>query len=176
MMARTGPRGGVTVLLAAAGLYLGQVCVVVLSLPAVLSPLVGVGVGVLLGRYVEVNRERTLADRTRWGGREDDLRAIAEQVDAGRAPTSDPTSRELARRYAADEAELGRFTRRLQGALVLLFVVPSLLVPTRGDAPLVEVAAVVAVVVVAWTVWHGWVVPRRYERVVAFLDAAGPPR
>lgn len=173
-MATTGPRGGVTVLLAAFGLYLGQLTVVVLALPPVVAPLVGTGVGVLLGRYVQVNRERTLADRTRWGGREEDLRAIAEQVDQGRAPTSDPTSRELARRYAADEAELGRFTRRLQGALVLLFVIPVLVVPTRDDDLLVVIAGVVAAVVVGWTGWHGWVVPRRYARVVAFLDAAEP--
>jgi hypothetical protein len=163
----------VGVLLAGFGLYLGQLTVVVLALPPVVAPLVGLGVGLLLGRYVTVNRERSLADRTGWAGRESDLRAIAEQVDRGRAPTSDPTSRELARRYAADEAELGRFSRRLQGGLVLLFVVPALLVPTRDDELLVVVAAAVAVLAVAWTGWHGWVVPRRYERVVAFLDARG---
>jgi len=161
----------VGVLLAALGLYLGQLTVVVLALPPVVAPLVGLGVGLLVGRYVTVNRERSLADRTGWAGRESDLRAIAEQVDRGRAPTSDPTSRELARRYAADEAELGRFSRRLQGGLVLLSVLPVLVVPTRDDEVLIVVAAGVAVLVLAWTAWHGWVVPRRYERVVAFLDA-----
>ena len=154
-METTGPWGGVTVLLAALGLYVGQITVVVLALPPFVSPLVGAGVGVVLGRYVDVNRERTLADRTRWGGRESDLRHIAEQVDRGRAPTADPTSRELARRYAADEAELGRFTRRLQGGLAMLAVLPGLVLPARTDELLIVVSAVVAVVVLGWTGYHG---------------------
>lgn len=172
-MARTGPRGGLTVVPALFGLYLGQLMSITLALPAVLTPLVGLAVGALVGYYAAVNREHTLGDRTGWGGREEDLRHIAEQVDRGRAPTADPTSRELARRYAADEAELGRFTRRLQGGLLLVLLAPSLVIPTRSDPEHVAVCAVIALLTVAWTAWHGWVVPRRYARVVSYLDRVG---
>lgn len=156
------------------GLYVGQLMSITLALPAVLSPLVGLAIGALVGWFAAVNRERTLAQRTGWGGRQDDLRHIAEQVDHGRAPTADATSRELARRYAADEAELGRFTRRLHGGLLLLVLAPSLVVPTRSSPEHLAVCATVAVLVGVWTAWHGWVVPRRYDRVVAFLDATYP--